>query len=175
MSAMKTRFWRGFAGRAAAVCGHACGCRLAGLGAPAFAADLPSKVGIDAVLKGGRSQAQPDFLPVDEVFRPPAVADGPDKIRVEWVIHEGYYLYKSRIKVATTSKDAQVGAPSLPTGIKKNDEYFGEQEIYHDGVVGTVPVARAAGGAARAADRRDVPGGARKRGFATRRRRSTSR
>jgi thioredoxin:protein disulfide reductase len=143
MSAMKTRLWRGFGGLAVVAC--AATLVLASFGTPALAAELPSKAGIDAVLKGGRAQAQPDFLPVDEAFQPSAVADGPDKIRVEWVIHEGYYLYKSRIKVATTSKAAQVGVPSLPTGIKKNDEYFGEQEIYHEGVVGTVPVARASG------------------------------
>jgi len=147
MSAMKTRFPRGLGGPLAAWAATLAAAVVTGFGIPAFAADLPSKAGIDAVLKGGRSQAQPDFLPVDEAFQPSAVADGPDKIRVEWVIHEGYYLYKSRIKVATTSKAAQVGAPALPTGIKKNDEYFGEQEIYHEGVVGTVPVARAAGGA----------------------------
>ncbi|MEJ0037372.1 MAG: protein-disulfide reductase DsbD [Gammaproteobacteria bacterium] len=116
-------------------------------GSPALAADLPSQSGIDAVLKGARSQAQPEFLPVDEAFQVSAVADGPDKVRVEWVIHDGYYLYKSRIKVASTGKDAQLGAPSLPTGIKKTDDYFGEQEIYHEGVIASVPVARAAGGA----------------------------
>lgn len=140
MSAMKTLFSRWLAGLSVALA-------AALLPALTLAADLPSRAGIDAVLKNGRSEAQPDFLPVDEAFQPSAVADGPDKVRVEWVIHEGYYLYKSRIKVATTSKDAQVGAPSLPTGIKKNDEYFGEQEIYHDGVVASVPVVRATGGA----------------------------
>lgn len=142
MSAMNTRLWGG--GLAAAL---AAALALALGGTSAVAADLPSRAGIEAVLKSGRAESQPDFLPVDEAFQPSAVADGPDKIRLEWVIHEGYYLYKSRIKVATKSKAAQIGAPSLPTGIKKNDEYFGEQEIYHDGVVGTVPVARAAGGA----------------------------
>lgn len=144
MSAMKTRRWRALGG----LTGALAALLLAVLaGAPPVAADLPSKAGIDAVLKGARASAEPEFLPVDEAFQPSAIAEGPDKIRVEWVIHEGYYLYKSRIKVATTSKDVQLGAPSLPTGIKKNDEYFGEQEIYHDGVVGTVPVARAAGAA----------------------------
>lgn len=143
MSAMKTRFRRGFGGLSAVLAATLVAVTLTGAGVTATAADLPSKSGIDAVLKGGRAQAQPDFLPVDEAFQPSVIADGPDKIRVEWVIHEGYYLYKSRIKVATTSKAAQVGALSLPAGIKKNDEYFGEQEIYHDGVVGSAPVARA--------------------------------
>jgi thiol:disulfide interchange protein DsbD len=114
---------------------------------PAGAADLPSKSGIDAILKGGRSNAQPEFLPVDEAFQPSAVADGPDKVRVEWLIHDGYYLYKSRIKIASPSKDAKLGEPVLPTGIKKVDDYFGEQEIYHDSVVASVPVARSGSGA----------------------------
>jgi len=141
MSAMKTLLSRWLRGLLAA----ASAALLSGLVAlPAPAADLPSKAGIDAVLKNGRSQAQPEFLPVDEAFQPSVVADGPDKIRVEWLIHDGYYLYKSRIKVATTSQNAQLGEVALPTGIKKTDEYFGEQEIYHDSVAASVPVARKA-------------------------------
>ena len=126
---------------------------LAGLaGAPAFAADqpaasLPSKTGIDAILGAARKGGEDDFLPVDEAFRLSAVADGPDNVRLEWAVHEGYYLYKSRIKVASTSKEAQLGAPNLPAGTVKNDDYFGKQEVYHDDLIGTVPVARSAGGA----------------------------
>ena len=121
MSAMKTRLSRRFGGLTAAFAATLA-VALAEVAAPAAAADLPSKAGIEAILKNGRSQAQPDFLPVDEAFQPSAVADGPDKIRVEWVIHEGYYLYKSRIKIASPSKDAQLGEPVLPTGIKKVDD-----------------------------------------------------
>jgi thioredoxin:protein disulfide reductase len=141
MSAMKTLFSRWFGGLTAAL---AAALLFAG---PAGAADLPSKSGIDAVLKGGRTEAQPEFLPVDEAFQPSVAADGPDKVRVEWLIHDGYYLYKSRIKVASPSKDAQLGEPALPTGIKKVDDYFGAQEIYHDSVVASVPVARSGTGA----------------------------
>jgi thioredoxin:protein disulfide reductase len=144
MSAMKTRFLRSVGGLTAVVTAALLSALVT---LPVQAADLPSKSGIDAILKNGRSTAQPDFLPVDEAFQPSVVADGPDKLRIEWTIHDGYYLYKSRIKVASTSQDAQLGAPALPTGIKKNDEYFGEQEIYHDSIVGSVPVARAAGSA----------------------------
>jgi thiol:disulfide interchange protein DsbD len=35
----------------------------------------------------------------------------------------------------------------LPTGQTKTDEYFGTQEVYHEDLTATVPVARAAGGA----------------------------
>jgi thiol:disulfide interchange protein DsbD len=139
MSAMKTLLSRGLGSLAVALA-------AALLSVPALA-DLPSKSGIDAVLKGGRSAAQPEFLPVDQAFTPSVVPDGPDKVRVEWLIHDGYYLYKSRIKVASTSKAAQLGEPALPPGIRKVDDYFGAQEIYHDSVVASVPVARSAGGA----------------------------
>ena len=140
MSAMKTLLSRGLGGLAVAFAATL-------LSLPALAADLPSKSGIDAVLKGGRNDAQPEFLPVDQAFQASVAPDGPDKVRVEWLIHDGYYLYKSRIKVASTSKDAQLGEPALPTGIKKVDDYFGAQEIYHDSVAASVPVARSGGGA----------------------------
>ncbi len=139
MSAMKTLLSRWFGGLSVALA-------AALLSASAGAADLPSKSGIDAVLKGGRSDSQPEFLMVDQAFQPSATADGPDKVRVEWLIHDGYYLYKSRIKIATTSTTAQLGTPALPAGIKKVDDYFGAQEIYHDSVVASVPVGRSAGG-----------------------------
>ena len=140
MSAMKTLLSRGLGGLALAFAATL-------LSLPAVAADLPSKSGIDAILKGSRNDAQPEFLPVDQAFQASVVPDGPDKVRVEWLIHDGYYLYKSRIKVASTSKDAQLGEPALPTGIKKVDDYFGAQEIYHDSVAASVPVARSGGGA----------------------------
>jgi thiol:disulfide interchange protein DsbD len=111
------------------------------------ASELPSKSGINAILGASRGSGESEFLEPDQAFRLIATADGPDKVRLEWVIQEGYYLYKSRIKVASTSAEAQLGAPNMPAGKIKNDEYFGRQEVYHEGLVATVPVARAAGGA----------------------------
>ena len=110
------------------------------------AANMPAAGGIKAILGAGEKKgADEEFLPPDQAFQVAAVADGPDRVRVEWVIHEGYYLYKGRIKFATTDAQAALGTASLPTGKKKHDEYFGDQEVYHDGIVATVPVARAAG------------------------------
>jgi thiol:disulfide interchange protein DsbD len=110
-------------------------------------ADLPPKSGIDAILGAARQSQDEEFLHPDEAFKLSAEAEGPDKVRIEWVVHEGYYLYKSRIKVASPSKEAQLGAPTLPTGEMKTDEYFGTQEVYHDDVVATVSVSRPPGGA----------------------------
>jgi len=84
-----------------------------------------------------------DFLPPDEAFRFAAIPDGADHVRLIWQIADGYYLYRTRVKVATTSSQAQLGALEMPTGETKSDEYFGKQEIYHHELVAGVPVARA--------------------------------
>ncbi len=120
---------------------------------PAWSADASkpaanaAPAGINAILGANRGANDDEFLPPDQAFQLAALPDGADRVRLQWVIHEGYYLYKSRIKVATTSTAAQLGTPALPTGKTKEDEYFGKQEVYHDELVATVPVSRAAGGA----------------------------
>ena len=87
-----------------------------------------------------------DFLPPDQAFRFDALEGGSDRVQLNWEIAEGYYLYRARIKVATTSPAAQLGAAEFPPGQFKTDEYFGRQEIYHHELRVAVPVARAAGG-----------------------------
>lgn len=100
--------------------------------------------GIGAILD--KAKKGDDFLPPDQAFRFTALADGSDRVRLTWQIADGYYLYRARIKVATTSRQAQLGATQLPSGQVKNDEYFGRQEVYHHELTATVPVARAAPG-----------------------------
>lgn len=80
------------------------------------------------------------FLPADEAFRFAALPDGGDHIRLVWEITDGYYLYRTRIKVAAGSDSVHLGDLALPTGETKTDEYFGKQEIYHHQLVGTLPV-----------------------------------
>ncbi len=130
---------------------------LLALGATtAFAGDSPSTSpastptnGLDAVVAAGRAQADNsnDVLPPDQAFHLAAFADGPDRMRLIWQIADGYYLYRSRIKIGTTSGQAQLGAPQMPAGEIKQDDYFGKQEIYHHELSVSVPVARAAGSA----------------------------
>jgi len=100
---------------------------------------------IDAALSAARSSGD-DFLPVEKAFRFEASGDGSDRVRLEWQIADGYYLYRTRTKVETTSSAAQLGATQFPPGQVKSDEYFGKQEIYHHELAATVPVARARGG-----------------------------
>jgi len=105
----------------------------------------PKPAGIDAVF-GQKSQGD-DFLPPDVAFRFDALADGSDRVRLNWEIAEGYYLYRARIKVTTSDGRVELGAVQFPAGQVKNDEYFGRQEVYHHELVASVPVARRNGGA----------------------------
>jgi thioredoxin:protein disulfide reductase len=108
------------------------------------AASAAERSGIDSLLAAKASGA--DFLPAEEAFRLDALADGTDRVRLNWEIAEGYYLYRARIKVATLSAAVQLGPPQFPAGEVKNDEYFGRQEVYHRELIVTVPVARTRGG-----------------------------
>lgn len=122
----------------------ACALLCASVSASAGAADPP------AGLPFGTNQDQ--FLPVDQAFRFDAIASGPDRVQLTWQIAPGYYLYRSRLKFALDDKAAnpppvQIGAPQLPKGDEKQDEYFGKQEVYHLQLEATLPIARAAGAA----------------------------
>ena len=101
--------------------------------------------GIDAVLGASKAKSGggDEFLQPDEAFRFDAIPDGPDHVRLIWQIADGYYLYRTRVKAATTSDKAQLGALEMPKGETKSDEYFGKQEIYQHELVAGVPVARA--------------------------------
>jgi len=115
-------------------------------GAPAASPAPRQGGGIDALLATPKAHGD-DFLPPDQAFRFAAIAEGSDRVRLDWSIAEGYYLYRARIKVVTPGSGVQLGQVQFPAGQFKSDEYFGKQEIYHHELIATVPVVRAQGGA----------------------------
>jgi thiol:disulfide interchange protein DsbD len=90
------------------------------------------------------------FLPPSEAFKVEAVAEGADRIRVDFLVTPGYYLYRHRMTFAIdtgTPVAATLGAADIPAGEWKEDEFFGRQQVFHEGLSVTVPVSRAPGGA----------------------------
>lgn len=71
-----------------------------------------------------------EFLPVDEAFRPNVILLPENKLQVEWVIANEYYLYKHRFKFEAT-QGVELQQAEIPAGLKKNDEFFGEVEVYY--------------------------------------------
>ncbi len=94
----------------------------------------------------GPSSNQDQFLPVDEAFVLSALADGGERIALDWRIEPGYYLYRHRISVKTATPGFALGDVALPDGKKKTDEFFGDVEVYYDSLAATVPVTRSADG-----------------------------
>jgi thiol:disulfide interchange protein DsbD len=81
-----------------------------------------------------------EFLPVDQAFALTGEALSVNNIQLNWRIHEGYYLYKERIKVVASGATQTIGALVLPKGENHHDEYFGDQEVYRESVDATFSV-----------------------------------
>lgn len=81
--------------------------------------------------------ARQDFLPPEQAYRYTVEAEA-DRIVVHWNVAPGYYLYKSKMGVASSQDSVQTAEPDWPRGEQHTDEYFGTQEIYRGRVA--VPV-----------------------------------
>jgi thiol:disulfide interchange protein DsbD len=91
------------------------------------------------------------FLPPGEAFKVEAVAEGADRVRVDFLVTPEYYLYRHRMSFAVDSAAgpvaATLGTPDIPQGKWKEDEFFGRQQVFEESMSVTVPVARAPGAA----------------------------
>ena len=92
---------------------------------------------------GSFGGANSDFLPIDEAFEPILTAIDGNNVEVAIRVTDGYYLYKDKFSATILSDVAQAGRLELPAGEIKNDQYFGEMEVYHGDVFGKLSVARA--------------------------------
>jgi len=90
--------------------------------------------------------AKDEFLPPQEAYRYTIDADG-ERIVIRWKVAPGYYLYKSKMGVASSMATVQLAEPAWPKGEDHTDEYFGTQEIYRGKL--DVPVAFTLQGAER--------------------------
>ena len=65
-------------------------------------------------------------------------------VEVRFAIADGYYMYRERFKFALEDGAlAKLGAPQLPKGERKKDEFFGDVETYRKEVRVRIPVERA--------------------------------
>lgn len=77
---------------------------------------------------------QPTFLPVKEAYSLSANIEAPQLISFSWHIAPGYYLYRHGFHVEALNQSQQVQPVELDfsKGIPKNDEFFGDVEVYYD-------------------------------------------
>lgn len=86
-----------------------------------------------------------ELLEPDAAFSFSAESIAPDRVRVQWNVADGYYMYRSRIKFHSDTDGVELGEPELPPGKVKHDEFFGDVEIYRKTFDVEIPVKRAAG------------------------------
>jgi thiol:disulfide interchange protein DsbD len=86
-----------------------------------------------------------DFLQPEEAFKVTTEADGADRLRVNWTIAEGYYLYKDKLRFTARTPGLELGTPILPAAAVKEDAYFGKMEVYRHQVGVRLPLTRSPG------------------------------
>ena len=87
-----------------------------------------------------------ELLPAEQAFRFSARALDGRTLEARFTIADGYYLYRDKFKFVATPDGAVVGAPDLPAGKVKTDEFFGKVETYRGTVVMKLPLSGAVAG-----------------------------
>ena len=77
-------------------------------------------------------------LPPEQAFRFTARAIDAQTIEARWQIVDDYYMYRDKFKFA--AEGGTLGAPTLPPGKMKQDETFGNVEVYRKEVKILLPV-----------------------------------
>ncbi len=96
-----------------------------------------------AALTLAPAQAQ-DFLPVRSAYKVAAVVEA-GRLVLRFEVAPDYYLYRDKLAFAPTTPGVSFGRPALPVGLEHEDEFFGRQVIYRDGVEIGIPVTFADG------------------------------
>ena len=90
------------------------------------------------VLIGNAPGQAQDVLRPEAAYRY-AVADTGSTIEVDWVVEDGYYLYRNKMSYESGSPAIVFGNIEMPRGLQHEDEFFGVQQIYRDRFYISIP------------------------------------
>ncbi|MES2565108.1 MAG: protein-disulfide reductase DsbD [Pseudomonadota bacterium] len=96
--------------------------------------------GLLLLASAANGAAPAELLEPDKAFRFAARTLGPDAIEVQYQVAPGYYLYRDKFRFHAEPAGITLGAPELPQGKMKRDEFFGEVETYRGEIRIRVPV-----------------------------------
>ncbi|MVV49029.1 protein-disulfide reductase DsbD [Pseudomonas sp. PB120] len=93
---------------------------------------------ISTVAQAGSNpfDTKPDFLPVGKAFIFTSERLESGETQLYWQIADGYYLYQKRLKLDGLPAELH---PPLPEGESHSDEFFGEQQVYRQGLELKIP------------------------------------
>jgi thiol:disulfide interchange protein DsbD len=89
------------------------------------------------------AHAEEEFLDPEVAFKFSARALDANTLEARWQIADGYYMYRDKFKFEVAG--ATLGAPQLPAGKVKEDEFFGKVETYRKDVRIALPIQRTPG------------------------------
>ena len=100
-----------------------------------------------ATLAGAPAAAlEPKLLPNERAFAFSARGVDDRTVEARFVIADGYYLYRDRLKF--TIEPGTLGEATLPPGKPKEDQFFGKVETYRNQLIVKLPLDAAAPGRA---------------------------
>lgn len=74
---------------------------------------------------------QSDFLPAEQAFRLEKKKIDNQGIHLQFIIANGYYLYKNQFAFRSDNPAIGISMPNLPKPEIKQDEFFGDVPVYH--------------------------------------------
>jgi thiol:disulfide interchange protein DsbD len=95
---------------------------------------------------GGDDRPRP--LPMEQAFPFFVSIIDDDTLSVTWQIAPEHYLYRHQFGFVLQQQDGAQAQPlefSLPDGIAKNDQFFGDVEVYYQALTATVKTSVSAG------------------------------
>ena len=73
---------------------------------------------------------QAEFLSPDEAFKIDYNIVGQNHVKINWIIHPGYYLYMGMFEFKSLDAN-KILKVEMPEGKKKQDEFFGDVDVYY--------------------------------------------
>ena len=86
-----------------------------------------------------------ELLMPDQAFQISGQTEAAEKLRVEWHIADGYYMYRDKIFFDTDAIGIELGQPTLSKAKIKQDEFFGEVAVYRGKATAEIPIKRMQG------------------------------
>ncbi len=80
-----------------------------------------------------------ELLPPEQAFSLTAWMEG-ERLIAEYDIAQGYYMYRQRFDFQIESENAQFDTAIMPDGKIKNDEFFGDMEVYRGKIRIVLPI-----------------------------------
>ena len=71
-----------------------------------------------------------DLLPPEQAFELSATIDNNNQINLNWIIADGYYLYREKLQIDINDQKIKYTELDLPEGIPIEDPLFGQVTIY---------------------------------------------